>query len=59
MTNRYESTRAPWPDAGPWDRTVRYTRARTALGYPARTDVQERDGVPCLVDLDTNRSYPL
>ena len=36
-----------------------YLLARTALGEPRNTDVQERDGAPHLVDLDTNRSHPL
>lgn len=55
----FESDRAAWSDATPWDKAVRFTRARTALGEPRNIDVQERDGAPHLVDLDTNRSHPL
>lgn len=55
----YDATRTAWADATPWDKAVRFSRARTALGEPRHTDVQERDGAPCLVDLDTNRSRPL
>ena len=55
----YENNRPPWSDAADWDKAVRLSRARAALRYPNRTTVADRDGVPHLVDLDTDRSHPL
>ena len=58
MTDR-ESMRASWAVAGYWDRAVRLSRARAAIGYPNRTAVREIDGVPHLIDLDSDRRAPL
>lgn len=57
MAIDYETFRPAWPDAGPWDRTVREVRARDQMrrrGADRATLVVDkyRDGGAVLVDPD-------
>lgn len=51
--NPHDATRAPYDSAAPWDRTVRYVRARDRLiargcDPAARLEVTRQDGIPVL-----------
>lgn len=55
----YEPARPTWADAGPWDRAVHLTRARSRLGEPRVFTVVETSHRRFVLEDDRGNQEPL